>query len=313
MADILLVGGARDPNLPWLKAAADRLGLSSQCLFFDETQAPRLDWNLETGEATLDGVPIDCRAAFMRYDVFSQLTTGRPAAAASAAAWFAAITGLCAATGIITLNRDIDPVSSNKPAMLLLARQAGLRIPPTLLTNDSERAHAFVGSSSAIAKPVAGGSYIMRFDEAARATDWQAGASPSPAIVQPQLAYPERRIYRIGTRFFVCDIASQTLDSRLDGNMRIAAMPLTTLPSDVLDGLQQLTDRLRCDFCAVDMKTDPTTGELVFLELNNGPMFMAYDQAADGAMSEEMLRYLIGRGVAAEHRHSAPLAGSTAR
>jgi len=293
VADILIVGGARDPNMPWLKAAADRLGLSSQCLFFDESRSPRFDWNLDTGAAMLDGIPIDARAAFMRYDVFSQLATGKPAAAASAAAWFAAIAGLCASAGIFTLNRDIDPVSSNKPAMLRLARQAGLRIPPTLVSNDSASVSAFAGSDPAIAKPVAGGSYIMGLAEAAHATDWQDGAAPSPAIVQPQLAYPERRIYRVGARFFVCDIASATLDSRLDRNMRITALPLASLPADVLDGLQRLTDQLRCDFCAVDMKTDPTTGELVFLELNNGPMLMAYDQAAGGEMSAELLRYLV--------------------
>ena len=108
--------------------------------------------------------------------------------------------------------------------------------------------------------------------------------------MQPRLVYPERRVYRIGTRYFAFDIGSRTTDSRLDGNSVIT--PVDDVDDATMDGIARLTDRIRCDFCAVDLKTDPQTGGLVFLELNNSPMFVGYDRTCDGAMAGAMARYL---------------------
>lgn len=42
------------------------------------------------------------------------------------------------------------------------------------------------------------------------------------------------------------------------------------------------------------VETDPDTGEPLFLQLDNGQMFVAYDRATGGAMCEGMPRYLTG-------------------
>lgn len=297
MADLLIAGGSRDANLPWLRDAAGRLGIDCLCIFTDEAHSPAFRWDVGSGRATIDGAAIDCRAAFVRYDVFAAMVTGAQTTAATAAAWFAAISSYCSASGIFQLNSNIEPLSASKPWMLVQAQAAGLAIPSTIVTNEQAAALMVGPPEGAIAKPVAGGSYVVGMDDALAGTVWEAGGlAPHPAIVQPRLVYPERRIYRVGTRFFVLDIASQTLDSRLDPQMAITHVPNDELPAGMLAAIRTLTDRIRCDFCAIDTKTDPTTGELVFLELNNGPMFMAYDRATQGAMSEEMLRYLVSEG-----------------
>lgn len=107
------------------------------------------------------------------------------------------------------------------------------------------------------------------------------------------MRYPEFRVYRIGESYFACNINSETLDSRVDRQGSIIYLDIDTFPQDVLSKIKDLTTHIGCDFCAIDIKTDPETKELVFLELNNGPMFMGYDKTSGGTMAAEMVRYLI--------------------
>ncbi|WP_417308494.1 hypothetical protein [Devosia sp.] len=296
MSDLLIAGGRRDTNLPWLADIAARIGLPCRTLMIDETHSPAFSWNLEDGVAQLDGAALDCRACFIRYDVFTALQTGRQELLAGASAWYAAVDAWCAAADVFTLNAEIHPQTASKPWMLGRARAAGLEVPPTLVSNVEAEIAKFRPADRSIAKPVAGGSYVVDAPQAIAGTDWLDGTAPHPAIVQPKLAYPERRIYRAGPAFFVFDIASETLDSRLDPKMRITELPATTLPAGLLDRLREMTDDLCCDFCAIDMKTDPLGGDLVFLELNTGPMLRAYDEVAGGRMGEALLRYLMAGG-----------------
>ena len=107
------------------------------------------------------------------------------------------------------------------------------------------------------------------------------------------LDYPERRIYRAGQQLFAFDIGAST-PTRVS-IAAFASPPSRSLTDGIVDGIPP-DDAVRCDFCAIDMKTDPATGGLVFLELNNGPMFMGYDGPTGGAMAEAMARYLMSRG-----------------
>ena len=143
---------------------------------------------------------------------------------------------------------------------------------------------------------MAGGSYAMRLDEAIATSEVRDGVLPAPAIVQPHLDYPERRVFRVGRKLFVFDIRATTLDSRLDPAGEIRQLPVSSLPPAIVDGVIALTGRVRCDFCAIDLKSDAGTGDLLFLELNNGPMFAGYDRAAGGDMAREMLRVLMAPG-----------------
>jgi hypothetical protein len=262
-------------------------------LLIDPANPPAFEWSLDSGRVSVGEMTIDCSAAFLRYDVFSGLSDGKQEAAADASAWYAALSAVCAAAGMFTLNRDIDPVTSSKPAMLVLAKRMGLGTPRTVVTNSRDML-AGLDPERHIAKPVAGGSYVMSLLQAVAKAGWrEGGTSSSPALVQPMLSYPERRIYRVGNEMFAFDIGSSTLDSRLDSHCVITPVPLSDLPAAMLGNIGSLTDSLRCDFCAIDMKTDPESGELLFLELNNGPMFMGYDRTMGGTMAEAMVRYLV--------------------
>ncbi len=293
MDRLLIAGGKLDANLRWLAAAADRLGVATETVLVAPDGVPEFIWSLEERVATVDGVRLEASAAFIRYDVFSTIASRSPGAAASAQAWFAALVAWSAIAEHFSFNRHIDFATGSKLTMLDLASKFGLRTPPTIVTNARAVAIPLGDPATFIAKPVAGGSYVMALGDALAATSFDGDRSPSPAIVQPRLSYPERRIYRVGPEFFAFDIRAETIDSRLDSKGSIAPLPLEELPPGVVEALRALTDHVSCDFCAIDMKTDPATGDLAFLELNNGPMFMGYDQTCGGVMAEAMVRYLM--------------------
>ncbi|RYE76814.1 MAG: hypothetical protein EOP19_23870 [Hyphomicrobiales bacterium] len=299
MAETLLIaGGVADANLAGLAEAAAAEGVPHRLVAVDPDRPPGITWQLG-GALEFDGEPLQPSAMFCRYDVFSTLQRPDPAVGAAMSAWYATFTGYALVTGLRMLNAGIDPVTASKPAMLALAMAHGLPIPATTITNSVEQLD---DAANRIAKPVAGGSYAMRLADALDGSPARYGVLAAPAIVQPLLAYPERRVYRVGRRLFAFDILAATLDARLDAAGEVRAIAIDQVPQPVIDGILALTDRVRCDFCAIDFKTDPRTGDLVFLELNNGPMFVGYDRAAGGEMAREMVRVLMDR-------HSGPAAG----
>ena len=185
-------------------------------------------------------------------------------------------------------NRQMGQAAANKPAALVFAREAGLQIPPTKITNqaDSFRAEQL---DSMIAKPVGGGDYCYSLAEALAKTDLRDGVAASPAIVQKRLAPPEVRIYVIGATEFAFEVRSPSLDYRVNQDAELILLP--HVPREV-SRLRNLMSRLGLDFGAADFKTDPDTGELVFLELNTSPMFARFDQVSGGKVCAAILHEL---------------------
>jgi glutathione synthase/RimK-type ligase-like ATP-grasp enzyme len=286
---LLIAGGQLDLNLQALTEAASRLAVPSVDLRIQAGVSPLFHWDLNSpwsgalpwGEGALP------RAAFIRQDVFAALSDPRPEVAQRALGWFTAVQGwLLAHPGIRTFNTDISAVAFNKPAALLRARAAGLRIPATWVSNDTALLRQRLSEPS-IAKPVAGGGLCQTLAEALQGVS--ANFSAMPALIQPQLVAPELRVFVIGTDAFAFEVRSPSLDYRALQDAELAAVPV---PSEAT-ALRALMRELRMDFGAADFKTDPHTGELVFLELNTSPMFARFDSASEGRLTESMVRQLI--------------------
>jgi hypothetical protein len=74
---LLIVGGDADPNITALLTAADRSGVPCRKLLVGKDSHPSLTWELETGELWLESERLECRAAFVRHDVFTALQDGQ--------------------------------------------------------------------------------------------------------------------------------------------------------------------------------------------------------------------------------------------
>jgi len=286
---LLLAGGDEDPNLTVLAQAAQRTNVELLDLRLPPSESRAFCWTPGEGAARFDGRELRATAGFIRHDVFGGMQDPRPEVSARAHAWYQTVMGwLLSEPGIRIFNRQMSAAASNKPAALVLARKAGLRIPPTTITNQAGDFHG-EQLDSMIAKPVAGGDYCYSLAEALAKTDLRSGLAASPAIVQQRLVPPEIRIYVIGQSAFAFEVRSNSLDYRVNQDAELVLLP--DVPQE-LSMLRELMSQLGLDFGAADFKTDPDTGHLVFLELNTSPMFARFDQASQGRVCEAMLREL---------------------
>lgn len=287
--DLLIAGGLHDPNLAALAEAAGELGITIADARAGE-DALEFSWDLSAGSARLRGEPLGPRAAFLRHDVFSSLHDPRPAIAARALGWSQALQGwLYARPDIRVFNRHAAVASSSKPAMLCHARQAGLSIPATQITNSAHHLRK-LPAGTYIAKPVAGGDYCYTLEESLKRLSSESPVAPMPAIVQPRLVAPEIRVYIVGRRTFAFEMRSSSLDYRVTQD---AVVLPTAVPAVETAALQRLLAEVKMDFGAADFKTDPATGGLVFLELNTSPMFARFNAEVKGELCRAMITELL--------------------
>jgi hypothetical protein len=286
---LLLAGGQDDPSLTVLAHAAKRANVDLLDLRLPDSASPAFCWNPAESAPRFAGRELNATAAFIRHDVFGRMQDPRPEVSARASAWYHTIMGwLLSEPRVRIFNRGMCQTATNKPAALVFARQAGLQIPPTIITNQAGGFRA-EQLDSMIAKPVGGGDYCYSLAEALAKTDLRGGVAASPAIVQKRLVPPEVRIYVIGAAEFAFEVRSPSLDYRVNQDAELILLP--EIPQEV-SRLRNLMSLLGLDFGAADFKTDPDTGHLVFLELNTSPMFARFDQISGGKVCAAIIREL---------------------
>jgi glutathione synthase/RimK-type ligase-like ATP-grasp enzyme len=286
---LLLAGGHDDPNLTVLANAACKANVEVADLRLPAAESPAFCWDPANGAPQFSGKSMDAASAFIRHDVFGGMRDPRPEVSARAHAWYQTVLGwLLSRPQIRIFNREITTAATNKPAALVFAREAGLRIPRTTITNQAGH-FSSRQAESMVAKPVGGGDYCYSLAEALAKTGLRNGLAAMPAIVQERLAAPEVRIYVIGRAEFAFEVRSSSLDYRVNQDAELIL--LDQVPREV-SGLRKLMSRMGLDFGAADFKTDPETGQLVFLELNTSPMFARFDQVSQGQVCAAMLQEL---------------------
>lgn len=291
---LLIAGGDQDPNVRHLLARIEARAIAHRSLLIGSARAPTLTWELEQDRLWLDGVLVEPRAVFVRHDVFTSLADGRSESAGRALAWYVALSGwLERHTEVRTLNRGYLGQTTNKLAVLQLARECGLAIPRTCVSNDLTALDRFCVGAAKIAKPVAGGSLTRDYAELREQIPRRGEIAAAPAIVQHRMVAPEVRIYRVGARLFAFTVDSPSLDYREQQDARLAELELARLPADLQARLLELCERLGLDYAAADFKTDPDSGELAFLEINSAAMFVAFDRIVEGRLCDAIIDRLI--------------------
>ncbi len=211
----------------------------------------------------------------------------------------------------------IDPphkVRSNehKPRQLHIARELGLDIPRSLMTNDPEEARAFIAScpGGVVAKML---SAFPVFDDqgveqvvfttllTSEHLDKLDGLRYSPMVFQERIRKKlELRITVIGNRLFTAAVDSEktdgaAIDWRARGVTLLQSWREYQLPADVERRLGQYMDRIGLQYSAIDVIVDPD-GRHIFLEANpagecfwmqyNAPHFPLSNALADVLLDE---------------------------
>lgn len=298
---LLIAGGEFDPNIVCLLRAARKLRRLHLPLLVGASRSPVLTWEMPTDRLWIDQKRIRPTAAFIRHDVFGNMRDERQETAYRAFAWYSTVAAyIDAHPEIRSFNRKHD--GGLKPHQLHLAREVGLEVPWTLVTNDVTRLRREAKRRRLVTKPVNGGEYCQKLADVLPGTEVRGSAAPAPAIVQEELVQPDVRIFRIGTHYLSFTIAHRGLDYRTTEDAVVTQN--VSIDTSIQRRLEHLTDELGLDYAAADFKADPVSGRLKFLEVNSAPMFLAFDAAAKGKLARALLDHLHDRPDRPETRRS---------
>jgi glutathione synthase/RimK-type ligase-like ATP-grasp enzyme len=198
--------------------------------------------------------------------------------------------------------------AENKQLQLKIAREVGLPIPRTLITNEPEAVRRFARecrqgmimktlSSFAIYEQ---GEQKVVFTSAVRTKDLErlADLRHCPAIFQEQVAKAlELRVTIVGDRVFSAAIDSQrsektTIDWRRDGLGLIDEWEPYRLPAEVEERLLRLMRLLGLNYGAADFILTPD-GQHIFLEVNPVGEFFWLEKRPGLPLSGAIARLLV--------------------
>lgn len=290
---ILVAGGDTDPNLAALLLCLQDRGIAHEALLTGAYMHPRLTWDLDNDQLLINGEERRPHAVFVRNDVFTGLAAGRPEPFQRALAWYTTISGWAFShREVRILNRASALNLTNKLHVLRLAREVGFEIPSTFVSNDFELLSQEMEKRQLIVKPVNGGDYTKELKEALEVAPVLNSALAAPAIIQERLVPPEIRVYRIKESYFAYQLVADALDYRSTSECQVIPLELSDLPEGLIDHLAALMDHLQMDFGAADFKACPQTSRLLILEINNSPMFAAFDAVSEGRLTNALVDFL---------------------
>jgi glutathione synthase/RimK-type ligase-like ATP-grasp enzyme len=192
---------------------------------------------------------------------------------------------------------------------LELARQCGLTVPETIVTNDPEKVTEFYGLCK--------GEMIYKFIDSRSGQYFPLyelpRSIPTLPFRQTDLEYLDQvrsclhlfqrrvakisdiRLTVIGRKVFAAEIRSQDggelLDWRLDRNLPVEKFKL---PNEIEEQSLLFMDKLGLSYAALDFCRTPE-GEMVFLEANPDGQFLWIEEALNLPMSYELARLLAGK------------------
>jgi glutathione synthase/RimK-type ligase-like ATP-grasp enzyme len=196
-----------------------------------------------------------------------------------------AFQGTWLSTEALWINDPVrDAAAAHKPWQLKLAKQAGLTLPETLITNDPTEARDFWRRypGQVIYKPFLQSFSAWRETRVLRPAEEALAETVRLAPVIFQRYVPagiDLRITVIGDRLFAAEAQNAgEYEADVRFNTAVAYRP-HTLPDEVAAKLLDLQRRLGLEYGAIDMRRTPE-GEYVFFEVNPAGQFLYIEQLA---------------------------------
>ena len=220
-------------------------------LFLD--QAADYTWDLNTNTLVHGGEPVIMRGFFGRANVFSENTHQRYNN------WYLMANYLKSNPDVACYNRDYDHITPIKAANLRRALDAGLEIPRTIIGKGPL-------DGDCIVKPLTGGLHCQLGNE-----------SLYTGIIQHRMTGINRRLFLVGDQHFGFKLETTKLHYRDDPHAKVLANHFSP---ELVSKVRTVARGLGLTFCAADFMDD------VFLEVNSGPMFAAFNNVVEGALAK---------------------------
>ena len=279
---LLIVGGESDPNT---RRVVDQAHLRGIDYFFwdtDQAGAQRIAWDFESPCIDFDSRLIRPGGAFLRYNVFE----GDPAR--NVAVFETVQSYLLAWPELLILNRAVMTDGNNKSRNLRWAREAGFRIPETLVMADLSPLSSMPRPEDFVIKPLGGGAHTRAVADVR--DDAATLAELGPQFVQNRLQGENLRLFAIGDRQFCFHLGTKALDYRDDEWVSVEQVEI---PQELITPAQKLVQRIGFDYCALDFRCTADREEPVFLEINSFPMFVRFDDAGENCLADAILAFLV--------------------
>lgn len=179
-----------------------------------------------------------------------------------------------------------------KPLQLSKAKQIGVKIPATLVSNDPKLVIEFSKSQAkTIFKPVYGGAHTQLV------TDFHLDLERlslalrlSPVTIQEYIPGTNIRSYVIANSVYSAEIRSNSLDFREDEDAELIPVEL---PESVQQQCLAISKALMLRWTAIDWRLSPQ-GEYVFLEANPSPMFLHFEHQTGFPITQKLVKLLMG-------------------
>jgi glutathione synthase/RimK-type ligase-like ATP-grasp enzyme len=184
--------------------------------------------------------------------------------------------------------------NASKPYQAQLIRQAGLRTPATLITNDAAEVVSFAKKHEHLVyKSISSVRSIVQ--------TWTAVAGPElerirnlPTQFQECIPGSDVRVHVVGRRIFATEIATQGIDYRYAAREgHDVAMRAVELPASVADSCRHLASLLDLPFTGIDLKRTPA-GAYYCFEANPAPAYSYYQEQTGQQIARALVEYLAG-------------------
>ena len=210
--------------------------------------------------------------------------------------------------------RVVNPLAAEaaamqKPLQLLKAKEIGLAIPDTLVTNDPEEARRFVDMrhDAVIFKTLTAASwqFVETRQYKAEYRDELDKVRYAPVIFQELVpALADIRVTIVDEKAFAVSIKPEHPGAQLDWRLDAAAtIEPHQLPQEIEATLIDLVSELGLRFGAIDLRLTPR-GNYVFLEINPAGQFLFCEIHARQPISRALAASLL-HGPPAASRHAA--------
>ncbi len=196
-----------------------------------------------------------------------------------------AINGMLDAIGCPWVNpREADAAAHHKPYQWAVARQVGLRVPRTLVTNKPDEARHFIetiGVGRVVFKAFLASTQAWRETRLIERSDMDrlALVKYAPVIFQEYIPGVDLRITVIGNSIFAAEIDARQTSYPVDMRMVVgeAAVRAVELPPGLTGSLLELQRRLQLVYGAIDVRRTPE-GDYYFLEVNPAGQWQFVEQ-----------------------------------
>ena len=255
-------------------------------VLLEENKIPNIVWDMQLDQLSLNGKIITPTAILLRHDTFNSVSDPNVSYT-----WFQTIRSWALAhQNTSFFNKQY--IGMNKSYNLVMAKQVGLTIPRTLISNQVQSFQQVEQPDQYIIKPVTGGKYTITLADFLTDENLKKNTQLPLFYLQNRLIQPEMRIFGIGKQFFAFNIQSGLLDYRIDQSVEVTAVEV---PKRLSRKLALLMEHLNLDYGAADFKTCPKTGKLIFLEINSNPMFAKFNQVSNGAICRAMIDWHLNQ------------------